>query len=68
MLTIKTKVGIKLLDQRLMYHVVIGNEVIHKGKCYIQKDLKYNDLSMETKIYSNGYTGCGLHDFDKKGE
>ena len=52
----------------LTYCAVIWYKVIDKEKCYCQKDPKENDFSVEMKGWSNGYTGCGLDDFDKKGE
>ena len=51
-----------------MYCAVIGYEVIDQGKRYCRKDRKYNALSVEMKSCSNGYTGCGLDDFDKNGK
>ena len=48
--------------------MVIGYEVINQGKCFSQKDPKDKYLSNKMKSCSNGYTGCGLDDFDKKGE
>ena len=48
--------------------MVIGNKVIDQGRCFSQKDLKDEYLSEKMKSCSNGYTGCGVDDFDKKGE
>ena len=39
-----------------------------QGKFYCLIDPKDNDLSVETRSCLNGYIGCGLDDFDKKGE
>ncbi len=64
----KRKADIKFVNKWLMCHVVIGYKVIDQRKCYCQKDPKENDFSVEMKGWSNGYTGCGLDDFDKKGE
>ena len=51
-----------------MYCMVIYFEVIYQEILYCQKDLKDNDLSVEMKRCSNGYTGCGLYEFHERGE
>ena len=58
------KADFKSVDKWLMYHVVGGYEVIDQGRCFSQKDLKDKYLSDKMKSCSNGYTGCGLDDFD----
>ena len=48
--------------------MVIGYKVINQGGCSGVKDQQDNDLSMDMKSCLNGYTGCGLDDFDMKDE
>ena len=48
--------------------MVVGYEFIDQKRCFSQKDPKDEYLSDEMKSCSNGYTGCGLDDCDKKGE
>ena len=57
------KADIKSVDNRYMYHVVIGYKFTDQGKHYSQNDSKANDPSVEMKKSSNGYLGCGLDDF-----
>ena len=57
------------VDKWWPYRVVIGYELIDQGNRFSSKDPKDQDLSMDKfTYYSMGYTGCGLDDFDKKGE
>ena len=66
-MTHKNKAHVKSVDKWLVYSVVVGYEVIDQGRCFSQKDPK-EYLSDEMKSCLKGYTGCGLDDFDKKGE
>ena len=65
--THKNKADVKTVDKWLTYSVVLGYEVINQGRCFSQKDPKDKHLSDKMKSCLNGYTGCGLHDFYKKG-
>ena len=61
---------LNIVDKWLSYRVVIGYELIDQGKRFSQYDPIDNDLSKdkEMRAHVKGYTGCGLDDFDKKGE
>ena len=61
---------LNIVDKWLSYRVVIGYELIDQGKRFSQNDPIDNDLSedKEMRAHVKGYTGCGLDDFDKKGE
>ena len=59
---------IKCVDKWLTYRVIIGYTFIDQGKRYSLLDRKDSHLSDAMKDHVLGYTGCGLDDFDKRGE
>ncbi len=66
--TQKNKADFKSVEKWYTYCMVVGCKVIDQRRRFSQKDPKDKYHSDKMKSCSNGSTGCGLDDFDKKGE